>query len=409
MTDYRRSEEELWDEDEVAEEDRRTNVLPLFPDSGVADVLSEPDPEPEAAAATSGSGESAPASDAVGSVARFIAESGASAAPGPVDGPQWSLSALALIADDGARAPTNDAAHAAPPALPPPVPAKSEPLPSMMLGPAMSMRGDATERVTTIPKTHPLANSIAPGGSRVTVPPSRTRVPQRWHLAIAALALLGVGAGAALFSQSRGEHHAASGTRQAAAERREEPRVVLEPLEETTIIMEEPPAPTVIEADVANTVERAPSTPAPEQAPSDRAPSNERPQLARPRALRLATMLPSPSEQTTERADRKLRVSVGAVELREASEPGVQPPLDRAQVIAAMNGLAAALRSCVGEQHGVADVTLTVRGSGVVSHALVEGTFAGSEKGSCIARTLRTAKLPPSPQAVLHIAYPLQL
>jgi hypothetical protein len=67
------------------------------------------------------------------------------------------------------------------------------------------------------------------------------------------------------------------------------------------------------------------------------------------------------------------------------------------------------LRDCVGDEHGVADVTLTVRAPGVVSHALVEGSFAGSEKGSCIARAMRTAKLPRFGEPVSRIEYPFHL
>jgi hypothetical protein len=74
-----------------------------------------------------------------------------------------------------------------------------------------------------------------------------------------------------------------------------------------------------------------------------------------------------------------------------------------------MNALTPELRACVGDQHGVADVTLTVRAAGVVSHALVEGPFAGSSEGSCIARALRTVKLPASSYAVSHVEYPIQL
>jgi hypothetical protein len=113
---------------------------------------------------------------------------------------------------------------------------------------------------------------------------------------------------------------------------------------------------------------------------------------------------------------RRLRISVGGASLRprqaggsETSASEAEQELERLQVIAAMNALTPQLRACVGEQHGVADVTLTVRSAGVVSHALVEGPFAGSSEGSCIARALRTVKLPASSYTVSHLEYPFQL
>ena len=58
---------------------------------------------------------------------------------------------------------------------------------------------------------------------------------------------------------------------------------------------------------------------------------------------------------------------------------------------------------------GVATVTLTVRGSGQVSHALVGGTFAGTPQGSCIARAVKLARFPSFSDDSVRITYPFQL
>lgn len=376
MTDYRRTEEELWDEDSVAEEDRRAAVL----------SAKRPESEPRADG------------EPVASVARFIAEPELAGAPPDAQAatPGWSLAALSLIANDVVSESETKEARAQPPALPAEARAKEreEPLPSMMLGPAMSTRSDITERVTAIPKTHPLASSIAPGGSAMTVPPVRGAA--RWQLALAALALLGLGATAALFLQSRGEHHAASATDPAA----KDSRVLVEPMEETVIVIEDSPPPVLLSAPEG-------SLDGTSNALSQRSQPSS---IAAKRAVarsQLAALTRAPTTRPT------LRVAVGQVQLREhpsgptiaEGEPGLP---ERASVIEAMREVSAALEQCVGDEHGVVDVTLTVRGSGAVTHALVEGAFAGSEKGSCVARTLRTARLPPFAQASLRIAYPLR-
>jgi len=303
----------------------------------------------------------------------------------------------------------------------------------MMLGPAMSTRSEVTERVTTIPKTHPLANSIAPGGSQLTVPPSPRRGAPRWQIALGAVALLGLGGGAAAFLQSRGEHHAASSARawdeegadDEAAERREEHerKVLVEPMTETMVIIEDAPEPVLLEGP-AQPGERALSATlaatlaAESEAESELMVHQDEPE-GEPRARRdtAAPREPSRADVAGEPEQRAqgLQITVGSVQLRtrEDSEPepmddeGARP--QRAQVIEAMNTIASELRACVGDEHGIADVTLTVRGSGTVSHALVEGPFAGSAKGSCIARSLRAARLPRFADPLLRITYPLQL
>ncbi len=425
MTDYRRTEEELWDEDDVAEEDRRTNVLPMFvpgAPGAAGPALELGAAAPEAAggrsdlASTLRPAEAERSDGSVDMVARFISEPVvADSGAAKVDTPGWSLNALALIANDVLPAEAEEDAkpvsseRPVPPALPPEVNGEraADPLPSMMLGPAMSTRGDVTERVTTIPKTHPLANSIAPGGSAVTVPPRGRRGAQRWHVALGTAALLAVGAGAALFWQSRGEHHAASGaTRGERAEPAAEMRVLVEPMEETVIMLEEPLAPVVVESSLqADSAEgedeQALTAPTIAHEASSAAP----PEGSRESAAEGRRLAPPP---------RSLHVAVGEVQLREPALTGGEPSAiarrpDRTQVIEAVRRIEPELRRCVGDEHGVADVTLTVRSSGAVSHALVEGAFAGSPKGSCIARTLRSAKLPSFGDPVLHIAYSLQL
>lgn len=410
VTDYRRTEKERWEEDAVADDERPTHVHPLF-------SAGEPRGAPEA---SEGEADSAlapelPRGASVESVATFIAQAPSEGRASAVDSPAWSLEAMAAIEND-----VEEAAEELPLepeiASPPPLPGRAVegPLPSMLLGPAISMRGDATERVTTIPKTHPMANSLAPGSSFRSVPPVGSRLSPVARGALT-VGLLGLLAGAALLLQSRGEHHALSARHQASAT--VQPLPTLAPSEETVIVIEESPAPVLLaegeDSNLATTTSSA--------LPTVEGPSGEptvAPVLAsaaRSKPGEGAAERRRPNDGESARATgpaptQPLRVAVGNVQLRDrssASSVAKQP--ERAAVIGAMNAIASELQRCVGEAHGTADVTLTVRSSGAVSHALVEGAFAGSPAGSCIARTLRTAQLPPFGDAVLHIVYPLQL
>jgi len=108
LTDYRRTEEELWEEEVVAEDDRPTHLLPL-PGLQAAKLEATPGPSasgnPELDVAAEGAAipeVRGPRQDSVGDVARFITDP-VRPQPGAerqVDSPSWSLSALTMIEND---------------------------------------------------------------------------------------------------------------------------------------------------------------------------------------------------------------------------------------------------------------------------------------------------------------------
>ena len=428
MTDFRGTEQELWDEDAISDEERRTLLLPsrtASPEVAGSDIRRRAEGRGTTSSvsgdtAPSGLGERAPvlagSANSVDSVARFIAEPGllAPSAERELDAPRRSIAALELLDAEYGAEPTEKRAPPLPPALPADVRLRTGELPSMLLGPQISTRNDVTERVTAIPMTHPLANSIAPGGSPVSTPPAPGKRPLRSQLALGALALLMVGAGTSGFLQSRGEHHAASGrrgdasddveqqAREAELARRDNGRA------QETRAVPSLHAPLALEALHLQHASLAIGEPLSARLPAAPSAPDGKAAVSAPSRPSVA---PTPEGSAT-----KLRISVGGASLKPrpagavaAHDAPAQPELDRERVVAAMNALTPQLRACVGDQHGVADVTLTVRAAGVVSHALVEGPFAGSERGTCIARTLRTAKLPASPHAVSRVEYPFQL
>ena len=357
-------------------------------------------------------------------VARFVAESeplgsdGKALAELDEDSPTIALHTMRLLDPDVEEMDAHSTVRLRSMPPPPPpgagVPGRFEPpLSNVVLGPGLSMRGEITERVNLIPQTHPMANSIAPGGSPLSATPPR-RPSLRWQVVLGALALVGLGAGASHYLQSWGEQHAA-GVRDGrqdddGAAGPETPRPAAAPVHEQT------PEPAALTPAPAAEPTAMPPAPAPVAQPAVAAldaPAQPAP-AARADALQTsAPVAPKPRNTPVEPGARgsaaggSLQLEVGTAAIRPRPAPPFRPTLS--VVNAAIDGVRDQVRACVGDTHGIADVVLTVRSSGVISHALVQGAFAGSSAGSCIARTLRGARVAPFRKAVVRIQYPLKL
>ena len=82
----------------------------------------------------------------------------------------------------------------------------------------------------------------------------------------------------------------------------------------------------------------------------------------------------------------------------------------RDDVIAAMGSVRSAVAACAEGRGGVAQVRVTFSGSsGRVMGAVVEGAFAGTSQGSCIARAVRAASVPRFTQATFAVSFPFQI
>ncbi|MDB4975496.1 MAG: Light-harvesting alpha subunit / Histone protein [Myxococcaceae bacterium] len=407
VTEFRGTEQELWDEDATSDDEDKTLVIAPRAGHLRGQVpVGAPPPTPSVSPKTG-----SPQGFSVDTVARFIADASPlrPSADRELDAPRRSLAALELLdADEGAE-PTEVRALPVPPALPAAAkPLSGEPT-SIVLGSPGSMRSDVTERVTTIPRTHPMANSIAPGGSPLSVPPGRRR-SLRWQAALGVAALLAIG-GFSRLLQSRGEHHAASGARGENAADGDEQGSSAEPRRVA-------PAPSPVADNAQGSAARArevsaavPASSAASEPPEAPAATPESVRASGPSATRAEGAEAAKKEHAAQA--RRLRIGVGGAQLLERSpaavgEPGASEP-DRGAIVSALSALTPQLRECVGDQHGIADVTLTVRAPGVVAHALVEGSYAGSAQGSCIAKTLRSAKLPRFAEPVSRVEYPFQL
>jgi hypothetical protein len=81
----------------------------------------------------------------------------------------------------------------------------------------------------------------------------------------------------------------------------------------------------------------------------------------------------------------------------------------RADVVAAMTSIRTAAAACTQGQHGLAELEMTLSADGRVRHAQVGGYFHGTPIGSCIAREVRKARVPPFQQTKYRVFYPLSL
>lgn len=97
-----------------------------------------------------------------------------------------------------------------------------------------------------------------------------------------------------------------------------------------------------------------------------------------------------------------------AAESRQVSSALAQLP-KRQDVHDAMRSVQDQVRACAGHRTGTAQITATAVGSGRLNHVLVRGDFSGTPEGSCIARVVRTARLPPFSQRQFEFSYPFSM
>ena len=79
----------------------------------------------------------------------------------------------------------------------------------------------------------------------------------------------------------------------------------------------------------------------------------------------------------------------------------------REQVRDTMLAMQAQLTACAGNRHGTSYANVTIQGSGRVSYSLIDGAFAGTDAGSCMARVLRAASFPSFAGPPFKVRYPL--
>jgi hypothetical protein len=308
----------------------------------------------------------------------------------------------------------------------------AEPQPTPESRPAAQERPssarDITERISIPPSG--MVGSIAPA-SRTFRPAARERRGMPfWQTTLAAMVLLGGGISIAKFqAEQRNQTAAVSSQPAPAAEdlaARPAPAAA-ETIADPPAAAPEPAAAPAASAASASTApptaQPAPTTP-PEQPLLPGAPA------AAPTPANIGPMLPKRDESIvpvsrTRRVREQRAIASAEPEASEAPAPAPAPvavakpaakasePLpghpSRDQVVSSLNAVSGELQKCVGDRHGVAEVTVTVRSGGFVSYAVVSGAYAGTVEGSCIARAVRAAKFPAFTEPMLRVTYPFQL
>jgi hypothetical protein len=292
-------------------------------------------------------------------------------------------------------------------AAPPPLP-----LPSMMVSggmPAAPARGDSTP-TERMPLPRPANHSTAPTSAPKTERPPERRSSMPWML-VAAAVLLGVGlAGLSRYrnAQSQAEPVAVAAPSAVAAD-------LETPAPAAQAAIEAPraePAPVAVEKSAAEAEAKpAGEVVSPEEAAAHAARQEERERRRREREeARAAAAQAPPGEGAAAAAPAAVEAKPAAAEAKPAPASGAIPSQPtRDQVVAAMNGVLPRIQECVGDKHGQANVTITVRAAGFVSYAIVAGSFVGTPEGSCIARVVKEAQFPPFGEPFIRITYPYQL
>lgn len=251
-----------------------------------------------------------------------------------------------------------------PPPAPPPLPAKSQPVPA---------------------GTVAASSSIAPRDL-----PQREE-PQPAKIAgLASIALLGLLGAVAIWFVSGGQPQGERSTAFAP---------------QTPSIAEPAPAPPAAPAPQPIV---APPPPPPAPPPSESA----QPQVADSTPAKLAKVPITPEPVPAEIAPapaKKAKPARRAVE-PEPAAPAALPDQPSRQAIAdALDQMRSELALCAEGRTGVAELDLTLSAAGTVSHAVVGGDFAGSPQGSCIARSLRRARFAPFQQPKFRVLYRMKL
>lgn len=302
----------------------------------------------------------------------------------------------------------------------------AEPRPTPESRPAVQERPsserDITERISIPPSG--MVGSIAPA-SRTFRPAARERKGMPfWQTALAALVLLGGGISIAKFQAEQRNQTAVLSSQP--VETQDDLSARPAPLAETIANPPAAAAPEPPAASAADIVAPRPAAPPPpvEQmltpAVPAAAPANIGPMLppkrdesivpvSRTRRVREQRAIASAEPEASEEIDAPAPVAVATPKPAvKSSEPLPAHP-SRDQVVASLNAISPELQRCVGDRHGVAEVTVTVRSGGFVSYAVVSGGYAGTSEGSCIARAVRAAKFPAFSDPMLRVTYPFQL
>ena len=147
--------------------------------------------------------------------------------------------------------------------------------------------------------------------------------------------------------------------------------------------------------------------------------SDTRPPAVRPRMAPAPFVPAAPAPVGVAQPQAVVRITALG-ESPQIAEPAVTPSPQatleilpevpsRVDVLARLDALRPAVKACTAGRGGVADLDITIAGSGNITNVLVGGDYAGTPQGSCIARTVREAHFPRFTQKRFRLLYPYAL
>jgi hypothetical protein len=299
-----------------------------------------------------------------------------------------------IEARNSQRAP-NSAAHSAPPA----VFAKADEEPRLSAlqpfyrEPTLERVQLQFEDLSLDPSHNPLAHSSL-------LPPPRRALPLTQALAVAvgALAVLSVGYLTAVAS-SGGPGHAA--TVFLPARKARAPHVLQ---------LVPPSAARAKAAPRAALADDALDAPAREDIPWSVAPAASQ-AAASARAATAPAIAASATDPTLvlrRREAWRARMLAARNAVEAQATPALLEQPTREQIKAGIDGVRPAMLTCAAGTHGMSTARVTVAGSGRVAYASIEGAFAGTPQGSCMALALRNAVFPRFSAPNLQVTYPFR-
>jgi hypothetical protein len=98
-------------------------------------------------------------------------------------------------------------------------------------------------------------------------------------------------------------------------------------------------------------------------------------------------------------------LTIRALPSAEATDPSRAQP-SREAVQQALLAMRSQLEACAAGRHGTVDARVRIAGTGRVTYTLIQGDFAGTQEGSCMALALRKATFPPFSGPIFQVQFP---
>jgi hypothetical protein len=149
-------------------------------------------------------------------------------------------------------------------------------------------------------------------------------------------------------------------------------------------------------------------TPAPARAAAPK-PAAPAARVVRPSEAPVARPAPRPVEPIVKISKVDEPPAAVAVTPAPVEEENLPETPSREDVLQRIEALRPVVSACAEGQKGIAELDITIASSGNITTVLVGGDFAGTPQGSCIARSVRQARLPKFKKDRFRLLYPFSL